>query len=86
MNIINTLITKIKNLDCKLKKIMHIGLIVSFVLCLISTFSLFTYETFYSIPTLFYIGISLFKTSLMFACSFFICGIGFDTIKNEIDF
>ena len=84
MNIINTLVNKIKNLDCKTKKIMRIGLIVSFVLCLISSFSLFTYETFYSIPTLFYIGISLFRTSLMFACSFLICGIGFDTIKNEI--
>ena len=84
MNIINTLVNKIKNLDCKTKKIMRIGLIVSFVLCLISSFSLFTYETFYSIPILFYIGISLFKTSLMFACSFLICGIGFDTIKNEI--
>ncbi len=84
MNIINTLVNKIKNLDCKTKKIMRIGLIVSFVLCLISAFSLFTYETFYSIPTLFYIGISLFRTSLMFACSFLICGISFDTIKNEI--
>ena len=84
MNIINTLVNKIKNLDCKTKKIMRIGLICSFILCLISAFSLFTYETFYSIPTLFYIGISLFRTSLMFACSFFICGIGFDTIKNEI--
>lgn len=84
MNIINTLINKFKNLDYKTKKIMHIGLIVSFILCLISTSFLFTYETFYSIPTLFYTGISLFKTSLMFACSFLIGGISFDTIKNEI--
>lgn len=83
MNIINTLINKFKNLDYKTKKIMHIGLIFSFILCLISTFSLFTYATFYSIPMLFYIGISLFKTSLMFACSFLICAISFDIIKKQ---
>ena len=77
------LIDKIKNLDKKVKKIMNIGFIFSFFLSILAVLSLFTYEFFYSIPTLFYAGISLFRTSLMFACTFFICGIGFDTITKE---
>lgn len=85
MNLLKTLTDKIKNLDKKTKKIMHIGFIFSFILCIISSLSLFTYETFYSIPTLFHSGISLFRTSLMFACTFFICGIGFDTMSKEIN-
>lgn len=84
MNIVKMLIDKIKNLDKNIKKIMHIGFIFSFLLTLISVLSLCTYDIFYSIPVLFYAGISLFRTSLMFACTFFICGIGFDTIKKEL--
>lgn len=83
MILIRKFIDKIKNLDKKIEKIMHIGFIFSFVLCMISSLSLFTYETFYSLPKLFYTGISLFRTSLMFACTFIICAIGFDTIKKE---
>lgn len=83
MKIINMFMNKLKTLDKKIKKIMHIGFIFSFILCIIAILSLFTYEFFYSNPPLFYIGISLFRTSLMFACTFFICGIGFDTIRNE---
>lgn len=83
MNIVKSLTNKVKNLDKKVIKIMNIGFLFSFILSIISALSLFTYETFYSIPTLFYSGISLFRTSLMFACMSFICGIGFDSIKKE---
>ena len=85
MNIFLFLKEKVKNLDIKIKQIMYIGFIFSFILCIISSLSLFTYETFYSLPILFYTGISLFRTSLMFACMFFICGIGFDTVQKEIN-
>jgi len=84
MTIINTLVDKIKNLDKNIKKIMYKGFIFSFILCIISALSLFTYNMFYNLLDLFYIGISLLRTSLMFACAFFIFGIGFDTIKKEI--
>lgn len=84
MKIINTLIDKVRNLDEKISKVMHIGFIFSFILCAISGLSLFTYEIFYNLPELFYSGLSLFRTSLMFACTFFIFGIGFDTIKKEL--
>lgn len=85
MNIFLFLKEKVKNLDIKIKQIMHIGFIFSFILCIISSLSLFTYEFFYTFPKLFYAGISLFRTSLMFACMFFICGIGFDSITKELN-
>lgn len=85
MNLVKILIDKIKNLDKKTKKIMHIGFIFSFILSIIAILSLCTYDIFYPIPDLFYVGISLFRTSLMFACTFFICAIGFDTMKKEIN-
>jgi len=84
MKIINQLIDKIKNLDKKIIKIMDFGFIFCFILCIISTITLITYNYFYSLPNLYYTGISLFKTALMFASMFFICGIGFDTIKKEM--
>ena len=84
MKFINIFIDKIKNLDLKIVRLMKIGLYISFIISLFSIMILFTYETFYSFPILFYIGISLFRTSLSFAVTFFICGIGFDTIAKEI--
>lgn len=85
MIIFKTFINKIKHLDIKTKKIMRIGFIFSFTLFIISILSLFTYNLFYSIPALFYVGISLFRSSLMFACTILICGIGFDTISKELN-
>lgn len=84
MKILTTLMDKMKNLDEKTKKIMQKGHIFSLLLCLFSSLLLFTYETIYHNPSLFYIGISLFRTSLMFACTFCICAIGFDTIKKQM--
>lgn len=84
MKIINELFNKIKNLDKKVLKIMHSGFTFSFILAIFSCILLFTYQTIYSSPNLFYIGISLLKNALMFACMFFIFGIGFDTIKKEM--
>ncbi len=84
MNIIKKLRDKIMNLDKKFKEIMKFGLKFSFAICIIAVSILFIYEIFYSIPNLFYIGISLLHTSLMFGCAFFMFGIGFDAIKNEI--
>lgn len=84
MNVFKMLTNKVKNLDIKIKKIMHFGFIFSFILSIIAILTLCTYDIFYSIPVLFYAGISLFRTSLMFACTFFICGIGFDSISKEL--
>ena len=61
MNVINKFVEKIKNLDNQIKKLMNKGLLFSFILCIISVLILFTYEYFYEIPNLYYIGISLFN-------------------------
>lgn len=84
MKLFNLLVEKFKNIDKKIYKIMNKGFLFSFILSIIALFLLFTYETIYSLPDLFYIGISLFRTALMFAVMFVICGIGFDTIKKQI--
>ena len=84
MVVINNLLDKVKKLDENIKKIMYIGFKASFVLCIIATFTLFTYETIYSLPNLFYAGILLLQASLMFSCTVLICAIGFDTIKNQL--
>ena len=84
INIIERFVYKFKNLDNSIKNIMHIGFKFSFVLCIISVLLLFIYETFYNLPNLFYAGISLLQSSLMFVCAFFICGISFDTIKKQV--
>ena len=81
MKFINILLDKMKNLDMKVLKLLKIGFISSLVLALISSLILVIYNTYY-IPDTFYIGISLFRTSLTFAVMFLICAIGFDTIKK----
>ena len=75
---------KIGNLEGLIKKIMKYGFYFSFILCMISASILFTYQRFYAMPDLYYIGLSLFKTSLTFAISFFICGIAVDRIKKQM--
>jgi len=84
MKFINILSDKIKNLDLKIVKLMKIGFIISFIICLLSSSLLFTYQFIISMPILFYIGISLFRTSLSFGVTFFICGLGFDTMKKQM--
>jgi hypothetical protein len=85
MKFINIFLDKFKNLDIKIIKLMKVGFIFSFILCILSSIILYTYEFFYSLPILFFIGISLFRTSLSFGVTFFICGIGFDTVSKEIN-
>ena len=82
--VIRKIKNKLNELDEKIKRIMKIGIRFSFMLCILAVLSLFTYEVFYSLPSLFYVGISLLQSGLMFLCTFFICGVGFDTIKKQM--
>lgn len=84
MKFINILSDKIKNLDLQVVKLMKFGFIISFIMCLLSSSLLFTYQFIISLPILFYIGISIFRSSLSFGVTFFICGIGFDTMKKQM--
>ncbi len=85
-NFINILLNLTKNFDKNISKLIKSGFLFCFILCIVSVLILFTYESFYSLPLLFYIGYTLFKSSLMFGVTFFICGISFDKIKKELNF
>ena len=85
MKIIFHFIDKINNLDSKIKTLVQIGIKFSSILCLFAVLILSIYKTMNNMPNIFYIGISLLHSSLMFACAFIIFGIGFDTIKNQLE-
>lgn len=67
--------------DPKIYKAMRRGLIFSFILCLISIDILSVYQTVLD-PTLYITGLSLFKSSLFFACSFITYGCVFNKLKE----
>lgn len=79
-NFINTY----KSLDSKTLKILRNGFIFSFIICLLSVFILLTYIFFFTIPTIYYIGLLMFQLSLSFAIEFIICAIVVDSIKKNI--
>ena len=74
--------SKLKSINTSILKVLYIGLKICFVLLLISTFILSLYHSIHNF-NLFYIGISLFRTSLFYIAFLFICSIGIDTIKKD---
>ena len=75
------LINELKKFDKDILSIMQAGLKFSFVFCIISTLFLVTYENVH-IPNLFYIGFSLFRTSLFFVVAFIACAFVFNRAKK----
>lgn len=80
---IKNFIQSYRNLEKTTYKIMKNGLLFCFFVCLLSLFFLIYYLIFLSSPILFYIGISLFRLSLVFGVEFIICGIVVDNIKKQ---
>jgi len=82
------MIKKIKNnfkhLDKTIYKIMKYGLYFCFAICLLSVFILFTYDFSFPSPFMYYIGLNLFKLSLIFGIEFIVCGFVVDGIKKQI--
>lgn len=73
-----------KHLDKITSKIMKYGLVFCFVTCILSVLILFTYDYAFPSPFMFYIGINLFKLSLIFGIEFIICGFVVDGIKKQL--
>lgn len=73
-----------KNLDKLTYKIMNNGLKFCFVICIMSVFILFTYHFAIPSPLVYYIGLNLFKLSLIFGIEFIICGFVVDGIKKQL--
>lgn len=76
-------LSKFKNMDTSISKVLFNGLKFCFVLILISALLLSIYHSIHNLD-LFYIGISIFKSSLFFIAFFAICAIAIDTIKKDI--
>ena len=73
-----------KNLDKLTFKIMNYGLKFCFIICILSVFILLTYSFTISSPFVYYIGINLFKLSLIFGIEFIVCGFVVDGIKKQL--
>lgn len=72
-----------KNLDHKTFKIMNHGLKFCFFICILSVLILLTYSFTFPSPFVYYIGINLFRLSLIFGIEFIVCGFVVDGIKKE---
>ena len=81
----NKIINIYNSMDKRTKKLMNNGLIFCFVLAVISSLCLLTYNLFYSSITLYYIGFYILKNSILFASIFFVFGLGFDRLKKELE-
>ncbi len=73
-----------QNFEKTTYKILRSGLKFCFALCIISISILLTYEVFISSPFIYYIGIALFRLSLIFGIEFIICGFITDGIKKQL--
>ena len=78
------IITYYKNLDKNTYKILYKGLEFCFLLASFSAFILFSYILFLQAPLVYYIGINLFRLSLVFGVEFIICGFIVDSIKKQL--
>ena len=81
---IKKIITYYKNLDKITYKILYKGLAFCFLLALISTSILISYMLFFENPFIYYIGINLFRLSLIFSVEFIICSFVVDNIKKQL--
>ena len=80
----NLLFTNLKKLDSSIVRVCVNGIKYCFLLTLLSVLLLSVYLTLPSLG-LFYVGMSLFKSSLFFMVFFIICAIAIDTIKKEVN-
>lgn len=76
------MILELKNLDKDTYKIMNCGLFFCTCIALVSVAILLTY-IFLSSIFFYYLGISLLKSSFIFAVEFVICGIVVDFIRKR---
>lgn len=78
------IVTYYKNLDKTTYKILSKGLKFCFLLALFASILLLSYMLFFQTPLIYYIGLNLFKLSLVFCVEFIICGFVVDNIKKQI--
>lgn len=79
----NQLLLEFKKIDSSILSLMKSGIRFSFIINIIADLILLTYDFVITSPTVYYIGISLFKSSLFFIVGFVICAFAFNRIKSE---
>ena len=85
MCMIKNIIDKISEIEKPVIAIMKKGFKFSYIVCIIAIATLCTYLFLDKSPNLYYIGITLFKTGLMFIAEFVICGMAMDKIKKQLN-
>ena len=78
------IIDKFYHLEKTTFKIMKYGLTFCFAISILSALILFTYDFAFPSPFMYYIGINLFKLSLILGIEFIVCGFVVDGIKNQL--
>ena len=78
------ILIKLRNVDNSILKVLYNGLKFCLILALLAAFILSIYHTVHN-PDIFYIGISLFKSSLFYIAFFIICAVAIDTIKKDVE-
>ncbi len=81
---IKKICTYYKTLDKTTYKILYKGLEFCLLIASFSAFILLSYILFFKIPLIYYIGINLFRLSLVFSVEFIICSFIVDNIKKQI--
>ncbi len=78
------LFMEFKKMDHSIIALVKSGIKFCFGILVVAAIILLAYDLAYSLPLVYYIGISLFKTSLFFMACFIICGIAFNKIKVDL--
>ena len=73
------------NMDDNILKIVLFGFKISIFICTISIISLLIYYKYYISHDLYEGSIILFRTGILYAIQFLICGIAINKIKHELD-
>ena len=77
-------VSEFKKIDKRIVEVMKLGINFSFRISILAIIILCIYMFLYSAPSIFYIGISLFKSSLFFIVISIICGFAFQKIKMDL--
>lgn len=77
----NKLLLEFKSMDSSIINLMKSGIKFSFYINIIANIFLLMYDFLFNSPSIYYIGISLFKTSLFFIVGFIMCAFAFSKIN-----
>ena len=81
---IKNIINSYKNLDSLAYKIMKNGLKFCFLLSILAALILLVYKDLFASPYMYYIGINLFRLSIVFSSEFIICAFVVDSLKKQL--